>query len=94
MDFVSFEPMRLPIWVMELSEPKVKSPSPRIIMTVPMTKESIRSVDMGATVKHRTTTTSATGRTDTNASFSFFDSSLVRTKKSPPSGNVKCGITY
>ena len=70
-DLVMRAPICVPMSVIEFSAPNVNSPSPSISMPVPMKNESIRSVETGAMVKHRSATVAATGSTEATASRSF-----------------------
>ena len=61
---VSAVPMRLPMGVMEASAPREKSPMPTITKSVPIKKQSSRSVPTGAMVRHNSSTMTTIGSTD------------------------------
>ena len=68
---VSAVPSLLPICVMDASAPSENRPSPRIIISVPIRKLSIRSVGTGAIVRHSRATISTMGRIEPADSRTF-----------------------
>ena len=70
-DFVRFEPICVPIRVIDSSAPSEKSPSPTISRQVPTMKAMKISFGNGHTVNDKRRTMSAIGRTERQASFTF-----------------------
>ena len=57
--------------VIDFSTPKVNRPRPKINKTVPITKDNIKSVGVGAIEKHKMSTINATGKTEAADSRNF-----------------------
>ena len=76
LDWVSFAPMCPPMRVMDMSEPRVKSPMPRTSSAEAIRKESISPASTGTSSRHSAATTPQTGSTEAAASRSF--SSKIR----------------
>ena len=75
-DLVSRAPTRLPIWLMDCSEPRVNRAMPAMIMPVPTRKASISPDPTGTKNRHSTLTISAMGKTESTASRSFSTSTF------------------
>ena len=79
-DLVSLAPIRLPIWLMDCSDPKVNRAIPAMIMTVPTKKDSISPDPTGTKKKQSRLTISAMGSTESTASCNFSESAFLRIK--------------
>ena len=71
LDLVSRAPTRLPIWVMDCSDPRVNRAMPARIIPVPTRKASISPEPTGTRKRHSTLTISAMGSTESTASRAF-----------------------
>ena len=69
--FVSAVPILFPILIIEVSAPSEKRPIPITTITVPIKKFSIRSVLIGAMLKHNNVTIITIGRTERADSLIF-----------------------
>lgn len=70
--------------VIDFSTPKVKRPRPKISRAVPIIKDNIRSVGIGAIEKHKRATINATGKTEAADSRNFWIREYLKSKPKPP----------